>query len=121
MPFGISVGDVITLNHISPTGIRWAHCAGIHFDEGNISQFPANISILQWWEDRKPEEMPEYVKCIRGAKKGLYFKIADASQNFREWHNDGEIELIHFQRFPEFYEPATPADYEAQSNKKNKS
>lgn len=29
-----------------------------------LKDYPHLFRLLQWWEDRKPEEMPEYVKCI---------------------------------------------------------
>lgn len=30
-----------------------------------VESYPHLFKRLEWWEERKPEDMPEYVKCIK--------------------------------------------------------
>lgn len=72
-------------------------------------KFPANFKELCWGEERKPEDMPEYVK----GNVGSFFrvmKVAHPSQNFRLFHIEDEIE--HRFAYKGQYEPATKEDYE---------
>jgi len=76
-----NVGDIITL----PENNRSVHLTTTkHTDEFGenvsqaehyapkvIEQYPHLFKPLAWWEDRKPEEMPEYVKD----KEGTVYKI----------------------------------------------
>lgn len=47
------VGEIITKDTCFQIG---------DFDE--LVDYPSNFRPLEWWEDRKPEEMPMYVKCV---------------------------------------------------------
>src|SRR6478752_5959492 len=59
--------------------------SGKEFVRGMFHQpedFPANFKKLEWWEERKPEEMPEYVKSIMqeytyGVKVGVIIKVKE--------------------------------------------
>lgn len=50
-----SAGDILTV-----IGTELYTKGSIEFFE----QYPHLFKSLQWWEDRKPEDMPEYVKIV---------------------------------------------------------
>jgi hypothetical protein len=78
----------------------------------DVRKYPHIFREVPWWEDRKPEDLPEYVlskttgdvfrltpnDCING-----YF--INEKTGWEKWY------MTHFV-------PATPSDYEAQSNQK---
>lgn len=85
-------------------------CASAFYD-----QFPHLFKRLEWWEERKPEEMPEYAKPnpngilekLRNQK--LVYK-AEWIFDFEEcWHKTGEWAQIHASHLL----PATAADHQA--------
>jgi hypothetical protein len=82
-----------------------------------LEQFPNVFARLQWWEERKPEEMPEYVKGVSGHMKDRFYKICDPSQDRRIWHKDYEIEHRFFKSYPRWFIPATPDEYRSFLNK----
>lgn len=61
---------------------------------------------LNWWEERKPEDMPEYVKGTLGGEfKVMEFAILD--NEFKKYHKTGYRYLTGTDTFP-----ATKSDYE---------
>jgi hypothetical protein len=81
--------------------------------------YPHLFRKLEWWEERKPEEMPEYVKFglskptkVLPVNKWLILEEGEVKLQFRP---DGNFRFAW--EFNNFL-PATPADYEAQSNQK---
>lgn len=74
---------------------------------------------LEWWQDRKPEEMPKYVKSISGHDIGRVYKVANPNQDGRVWHIDGEIEFGHLRRWAAGYMPITLEEYNSYINSKN--
>lgn len=72
-----------------------------------FDKYPHLFRPLAWWEHRKPEDMPEYVK---DKSSGKVYKVADPSQNHRIWHVDGEIEHRFITR--SWYTPATETEYQ---------
>lgn len=76
--------------------------------KNHISHYPHLFRKLDWWEDREPGDMPEYVKDLKTNK---IFKVADESQDFRIWHTEGEIEFRFIKNSG--YEPATEEEYNA--------
>ncbi len=77
-----------------------------------MPKFPHLFQPLEWWEERHETEMPEYVKGKKGEK---VFKLLDATQNGRRWHNNEEMELSHLLRHGSHYLPATKEEFESQS------
>lgn len=71
-------------------------------------KFPNIFQPLAWWMDRKVEELPEYIKNIGGNR---FYKLLDASQNGRRFHDENEMELRTFQSWADNYLPCTPQDY----------
>lgn len=80
--------------------------SGKEFVRGMFHQpedFPANFKKLEWWEERKPEDMPEYLNF---PSRKMFFKVD-------KWHKsyfiiDGRQKMQY-----RHYIPATAAEYEA--------
>lgn len=67
--------DIESINIITPTGSKSIQSS---YPYRHKDKFPHLFKKLEWWEDRKPEEMPEYVKVIREdcvKDTGLYCKV----------------------------------------------
>lgn len=75
-------------------------------------KYPANFKMLEWWEERSPDQMPDYIKdngCVykvrahhRGVNKDVF---RDDLINY-PWYYTGKL-------------PATREDYEAYINSKH--
>lgn len=66
-------------------------------------KYPHLFKKLEWWEERKPEDMPEYLNC---PSRKMFFKVD-------KWHKsyfiiDGRQKMQY-----RHYIPATAAEYEA--------
>lgn len=73
-------------------------------------EFPDVFKKLEWYEERKPEEMPEYLNC---PSRKMFFKV-------ESWHKsyfiiDGRQKMQYRN-----YIPATLAEYEQYINQKEK-
>lgn len=66
-----------------------------YFDKrnSNLNKYPAIFKPLSWWEDRKPEEMPEYVKFT---KEYMEFKKGDVYKTTPRKRTDSNGEFIYF-------------------------
>lgn len=62
-PMAIPIGHILTLDKFGAG--KWWHeytdNEPIHIDEGS-ERFPAILSKMEWWEDRQPGELPQYMK-----------------------------------------------------------
>jgi hypothetical protein len=76
----------------------------------NPADYPAIFKPLQWWEERKPEDMPEYVKDKDNKGRRAY-RVLDKSHDFQIWHQDNTIEFRFV--YPNGYRwiPATLEEY----------
>lgn len=102
------VGDVLTTDY-SQGVERVIGGKDASMSPLTVKSYPHIFKHLQWWEERKPEDMPEYVK----GNVGSFFrvmKVAHPNQNFRLFHIENEIE--HRFAYKGQYEPATKEDYE---------
>lgn len=73
-------------------------------------KYPANFQPLPWWSDRKPEDLPEYVKF----EDGKVFKIL-------KWEVDFcKVEGSPYLMDANFFIPATAEEYEQWKQSKNK-
>lgn len=91
-PFGI--GDIITLKdeqeqvclinhqHIDEFGAR--KNANSIFSISELNNYPHLFKPLHWWEDRRPDDMPEYLRwtdtgvvCKYHSHIGAYFYLED--------------------------------------------
>ena len=55
------VGDIIT----DVPNMACRNQNGVAVFACEFDKFPANFRPLQWWEKRKPEDMPDYVKLVQ--------------------------------------------------------
>lgn len=88
-------------------------------DAGQFDKYPHLFKKLQWWEDRKSEEMPEYVIRSKMDKSKEVLRVLHPSCNSRIFgHEDNTIE--HRFIYPEArgFTPATEAEYLNHINKK---
>lgn len=98
-----------------PTGeIIKATTSGTYFD-----QYPHLFKKLEWWEDRKLEEMPEYLTCQSPDfvfKKGDVIKVDKWLESFgptlRFYSSHTNKITLH----PHLYTPATISEYEQYLN-----
>ncbi len=92
----ISVGDVLYLKNAGNSEDVW---------NSMLSIFPHLFRKLEWWEERLPEDMPQYVKrrhTSRGANQSwIIEKIDGQFFVFEEWAQKGFMELL----------PATEQEY----------
>lgn len=67
------VGQVITLDKTFGDGSpMWEleDCQGKRtYIMAFFKMFPAEFRLIEWWEERLPEEMPEYVKGLKSVRK----------------------------------------------------
>ena len=89
------------------------------YPESKFKEYPNLFKPLQWWEERKPEDMPQY---IRFKPDNTLFKIEQWDMPILFGFTDVERQrgcgLKTFK--PEYgYEPATEAEYLTYINSKN--
>lgn len=80
--------------------------------ESNLTSFPHLFKKLEWWEDRLPEEMPEYVK-----HDGTIYQISSPDIDIR--NNYGFV--LKTDVIPIYYkdcQPATEQEYTQYINSK---
>lgn len=102
------VGDILMQFH--PEVDIWRTCVNGIWSKSTIhdvSKYPHLFKRLEWWEDRKPEEMPEYVK-----------------DKYNQVHKVTSVERIGANLEKGFYahwknvQPATLAEYQQYINSK---
>lgn len=70
--------QIITLQrHVSEDGNEFIHVPIKHMPnsymrQGFFDNYPHLFQPLQWWEERKPEDMPEYVKGDEAVFKAVW-------------------------------------------------
>lgn len=67
---GYDIGDILT-----PDREYWSKENSIRLCAEDVSQYPHLFQKLEWWQERKPEEMPEYVKLMMGEAVGYVHKV----------------------------------------------
>lgn len=77
----VLIGDILTLD---PLGYVYGSETGRWVGKSIVSEYPHLFHHLKWWEERKPEDMPEYVitsflgkttEQYGGLPNGLIFKV----------------------------------------------
>lgn len=76
----------------------------------NPELYPEIFTPLPWWSDRKPEDMPKYLKD----QAGVYSK-ATWGVSMKLFTSDGELWHI-TENVMSFFEPATEEEYTAYIN-----
>lgn len=85
----------------------------------NPLNYPAIFKKLEWWEDRKFEDLPEYVKNADGVYK-TYFSIPTKNGSLWEWtvvHPTKEFGTEFMFIIDNKMEPSTKEEYEKQNLK----
>lgn len=72
---GFSVGDILKWDE---NGIGWKAEGCDDFYEFGIHKYPHLFRRLEWWEHRKDEDLPKYIRFIKDYmdyKKGSLYKV----------------------------------------------
>jgi hypothetical protein len=77
-----------------------------YMDDYDLSKYPAIFKPLSWWEDRLPEDMPEYLKGITGEVEKVEKYDFDTDTIYLEGGYPFSLKL-HLR----FRSPATPDEY----------
>lgn len=85
-------------------------------------KYPHLFQRLEWWEERKPDEMPEYLKCLSPVfkwSKGDIIKVSKWIECFGpsvRFYTDYTDKVTHS---PFSFIPAAEADYTAYINQQH--
>lgn len=112
---GYHAGQIVTL--MQKDGGQWCKKErDLTTYEAFFEGYPHLFQRLEWWQERKPDDMPQYVKCLLfdfKFKKGEIIKVAKWLESFgptlRFYPDCTDKITLH----PHVYEPATEADYNA--------
>lgn len=70
----LKVGDIL-IKYVFPETENYCYVTnpeilllGDNLRKEEVEQYPHLFKKLEWWEERKPEDMPEYVKCGENGK-----------------------------------------------------
>lgn len=81
-------------------------------------KYPHLFKPFAWWEDRKPEDMPRFVKRLRNDKSIEVMRVLDPRCNMRKFgHEPNTIEHRFIYPDGTGYIPATLEEYNAYINK----
>jgi hypothetical protein len=107
--------DIDAIIKIPDSRYKYADRKGTVCGVELFDSYPNIYERLKWWEERKPEEMPEYIKCERHIRieKGTILKA-----NWELCYVGTPYECIcHRGCYPdywidaEYFSPATEAEY----------
>lgn len=75
-----------------------------YYNESELKKYPQLFRLMDWWEDRKKKDLPEYVKI-----RGVFFKVGkwDAKNSDNIWAHIGKRCY-----YSNICIPATKEDYE---------
>lgn len=101
MSKNIKVGDVLTFDN----SLDCFWCGNTAYPQIKLNEYPHLFEELEWWEERKLEDMPKYLKFIRS---GLVEKVKKY-----DMHNKGVIfkSNIMYQCYPGNFIPSTEEEY----------
>ncbi len=99
-------GQILTQDDEYIDDLYWV--GGEPFTEGKLKDYPHLFKKLEWYEDRTPDEMPEYVKD----KFGEIYKF----YGFRMGFMDVKGTEYNYGIPPEGMQPATQEEYLAYQN-----
>ena len=107
-----SAGEVLELkNHGGYWRYEYYDHDGLYtMSESELQEYPHLFKKLEWWERRKVEDLPEYLRCsktIGKVKEYGWFKGGNSAK-----FEDGTTEYL------SHCEPATKEEYEAYQSKK---
>jgi len=82
-------------------------------DSYSMNDFPALFKKLEWWEERKMEDMPEYIKYVTGTFYKHLYKLENGRMYFNQELHDHWIGWLPIDKTFSLYEPATKEEYES--------
>jgi len=111
-----SVGEILTVKD----GIAEGSVSGEQGLESDIKKYPYLFRPMFWWEDRLPEQMPEYVKTDAGEIRKVIKWVDDEDGKgwlYYQYQGDPEGDLG---AYPRDTTPATLQDFEQYQEQKIK-
>lgn len=84
-----------------------------YYNEPELKKYPQLFRLMNWWEDRRPEDMPEYVRIVKTTASGLPCHSIHKVDKYLKrscYVKYGEFFSFNLSCFNT--EPATIADYE---------
>lgn len=108
------VGDIIN------AGSTGEDCIYCDREGPRMRHYPHLFKKLEWWQDRAPEDMPEYVKEGEFVFKAIWTEGAvteNGKQPMRMKLNDGYGDWQVISNVMCHFEPATEAEYNSYINK----
>ncbi len=101
-----SVGDILTIESWDSVSIGTKRFYLPDYFKFNIDNYPHLFQKIEWWEDRKPEDMPDYVKTKAGNSVRMVESFNPATnqivfvggriRNIRHWMPATELEYKQF-------------------------
>lgn len=78
----------------------WYDYDGLYFQyESFFQEYPHLFKKLEWWEDRKPEELPDYIKGILESKE-VFLKKELIENGFKyKWLDRDGYNMMHISKF----------------------
>lgn len=112
MPF--KKGEILVLNHVDNRSHvkpqNYVMYNGNSYFDAFFRNYPSLFKFLAWWEDRKPEQMPEYVVDKEDSK--IMYKV-------HSWSADNSAFQFAEDKFwitkTKYFVPATREEYEQQN------
>lgn len=100
--------------HITTTysfeGFELVPCAN-WVNEDEVKKYPALFKKLEWWEDRKPEDMPDFLKATEGGIIKVKKWQIDEDETNPHLYFTTQADKLGF--YPRKHLPATLEEYTA--------
>lgn len=109
----LKTGEIVTLDLVYGDKMRFAWIKrGVFLYEESVAKYPNCFRLMPWWEGRKPEDMPEYVRIKNKVLRVIKYNLA-----FGEFLP----EKSKYMKRLEYTQPATEQEYlEYQKEKEDK-
>lgn len=115
------IGDIIAVdeaNSVHLTTVQYHNVVGEEakfekrYRTQTLNKYPHLFKAMYWWEDRKSEDMPKYVKRQRFSGYTEVLRVLDPSCNYRVFgHEPNTIEHRFVYPDASGYLPATESEY----------
>lgn len=120
-----SIGDIIDFSDgysskpltKTPYDDQWGYdnLQTNYFDADEIKQYPNLFKKLEWWEGRKPEDMPAFIRYGDMAVYRVRWDFSENNLGYIAWAADREDYTLPLQPH---VRPATEQEYNEWLNKK---
>jgi hypothetical protein len=113
------VGAILEQDIEEPNIYHYRDSQNRHWTLEDPQLYPEVFKEMQWWEDRKPDDMPKYVKegdFIGKAKWKAGVVTENGQQPMRMSFEDSNGDWQAIPNVMCFFQPATLADYQAYIN-----